>query len=107
MKTTRILEVHDSDDSVHVAHLVYRTALAEGIAVLKREDRPVLHDDNGAPLKAATVLATLYCLGVKPSYARSRETRNWTPIGVLTLNPGRDSVAAVASAVEDMHPLDA
>ena len=63
-------EVHDSDDSTHAAHLVHRTALAEGIAMLK--DKPVLHGDNGATLKATTVLAMLNWLGVKPSYSRPR-----------------------------------
>ena len=63
-------EVHDSDDCVHAAHLVRRTALAEGIAALKT--KPVLHGDNGATLKATTVLAMLNWLGVKPSYSRPR-----------------------------------
>lgn len=34
-------EVHDTDDSDHAVHLVRRTALAEGIAML--ETKPVLH----------------------------------------------------------------
>jgi transposase InsO family protein len=63
-------EVHDADDSLHAAHLVRRTALAEGIAAL--DQRPVLHGDNGATLKATTVLAMLHWLGVKPSYSRPR-----------------------------------
>ncbi len=32
----------------------------------------MLHGDNGATLKATTVLAMLYWLGVKPSYSRPR-----------------------------------
>ena len=63
-------EVHDSDDSAHAAHLVRRTALAEGIAALA--NKPVLHGDNGATLKATTVLAMVHWLGVKPSYSRPR-----------------------------------
>lgn len=31
-----------------------------------------MHGDNGSTLKATTVLATLYWLGVKPSYSRPR-----------------------------------
>jgi transposase InsO family protein len=63
-------EVHESDSAEHAAHLVRRTALAEGIhaALLK----PVLHGDNGATLKATTVLAMLYWLGIRPSYSRPR-----------------------------------
>ena len=63
-------EVHATNDSVHAAHLVRRTALAEGIATMLT--KPVLHGDNGATLKATTVLAMLYWLGVKPSYSRPR-----------------------------------
>lgn len=63
-------EVHDTDDSTHAAHLVRRTALAEGIAML--DNKPVLHGDNGSTLKATTVLAMLNWLGVKPSYSRPR-----------------------------------
>jgi transposase InsO family protein len=63
-------EVHDADHADHAAHLVRRTALAEGIAALGA--KPVLHGDNGATLKATTVLAMLNWLGVEPSYSRPR-----------------------------------
>jgi len=63
-------EVHAEDDSDHAAHLVRRTALAEGIAALAT--KPVLHGDNGSTLKATTVLAMLNWLEVKPSYSRPR-----------------------------------
>jgi putative transposase len=63
-------EVHDSDSSDHAAHLVKRTALAEGIHAMLH--KPVLHGDNGATFKATTVLAMLHWLGVKPSYSRPR-----------------------------------
>ena len=63
-------EVHATDAAEHAAHLVRRTALAEGIAALVA--KPVLHGDNGATLKATTVLAMLHWLGVKPSYSRPR-----------------------------------
>ena len=63
-------EVHDVDHADHAAHLVRRTALAEGIAAMGT--KPVLHGDNGSTLKATTVLAMLNWLGVKPSYSRPR-----------------------------------
>jgi len=63
-------EVHDRDDADHAAHLVKRTALAEGIRAMAA--KPVLHGDNGVTLKATTVLAMLHWLGVKPSYSRPR-----------------------------------
>ena len=61
-------EVHAEDDADHAARLLQRTALAEGIAA--KDSKPVLHGDNGATLKATTVLAILHWLGVKPSYSR-------------------------------------
>lgn len=63
-------EVHDSDEAHHAAHLVKRTALAEGIHAATA--KPVLHGDNGATLKATTVLSMLHWLGLKPSYSRPR-----------------------------------
>jgi putative transposase len=63
-------EVHDTDSADHAAHLARRTALAERIHAMPA--RPVLHGDNGATLKATTVLAMLHWLGIKPSYSRPR-----------------------------------
>jgi putative transposase len=63
-------EVHDSDQAEHAAHLVRRTALAEGIHA--RLVRPVLHGDNGPSVKATTVAAMLHWLGIAPSHSRPR-----------------------------------
>jgi putative transposase len=63
-------EVHDTDQAEHAAHLVRRTALAEGIHA--RLARPVLHGDNGASLTGTTVLAMLHWLGIAPSHSRPR-----------------------------------
>jgi transposase InsO family protein len=187
-------EVHEADHADHAAHLVRRTALAEGIATMGT--KPVLHGDNGSTLKATTVLAMLNWLGVKPSYSRPRvsddnayaeslfrtakyrpefpargfadldearawaagfvrwynfdhrhsgiryvspaqrhagddhailaarhalytkarernparwsgNTRNWSPIGAVTLNPERDSIINSRSANNDIQPLAA
>jgi transposase InsO family protein len=187
-------EVHDADSADHAAHLEHRTALAEGIHAMA--EKPVLHGDNGATLKATTVLAMLHWLGVKPSYSRprvsndnsysealfrtakyrpefptkgfvdleharawaaefvgwynfahhhsgiryvspadrhagrdheilaarhvvytaarernpsrwSRSTRNWTPIGAVTLNPEREAVVAAHLLDPDKQPLAA
>ena len=184
-------EVHDRDHAEHAAHLLRRTALAEGIAA--QSEKPVLHGDNGATLKATTVLAMLNWLGVKPPYSRPRvsddnayveslfrtakyrpefpaqgfanldearawaagfvhwynvdhrhsgiryvspaqrhagddhvilaarhdlycrarelnpgrwfgDTRNWSPIGAVTLNPERDSIIKSHSAGNDIQP---
>jgi hypothetical protein len=63
-------EVHDTDSADHAAHLVRRTALAEGVHAMTA--KPVLHGDNGASLKGTTVLAMLHWLGIEPSYSRPR-----------------------------------
>jgi len=63
-------EVHATDHADHAVRVVKRVALAEGIA--GRANKPVLHGDNGATLKATTVLAMLNWLGIKPSYSRPR-----------------------------------
>jgi transposase InsO family protein len=63
-------EVQDTDSADHAAHLARRTALAEGVHAMPV--RPVLHGDNGATLKATTVLAMLHWLGIQSSYSRPR-----------------------------------
>lgn len=63
-------EVHETDSSDHAVELLRRTALAEGIHALQK--KPVLHGDNGATMKATTVLAMLHWLRIKPSYSRPR-----------------------------------
>jgi putative transposase len=63
-------EVHDTDTAEHAAHLARRTALAEGVHAMPT--RPVLHGDNGATLKATTVLAMRPCC---TGSASSRPTR--------------------------------
>lgn len=65
-------EVHDSDRADHAVALLKKTALAEGLHGRPPEQRPVLHGDNGATLKATTVLATLHWLKIRPSYSRPR-----------------------------------
>lgn len=63
-------EMHETDSADHAAHLVRRTALAEGVHA--SVVRPVLHGDNGATLKGTTVLAMLHWLGITPSHSRPR-----------------------------------
>jgi hypothetical protein len=62
--------VHANDSSDYAARLVKRTALAEHVH--GASPKPVFNGDNGATLKATTVLAMLNWLGVKPSYSRPR-----------------------------------
>ena len=59
-------EVHHGETAELAAELVRRSCLAEGIT----RQGLVLHSDNGAPMKGATMLATLQRLGVVPSFSR-------------------------------------
>ena len=56
--------------SIWLGHLT--RGLEPAITVGTPATRPVLHGDNGATLKATTVLAMLHWLGVKSSYSRPR-----------------------------------
>lgn len=61
-------ELFEAESAKHAAQLVQRAVLAEGCL-----DQPlVLHSDNGSPMKGATLLETLYRLGVVSSYSRPR-----------------------------------
>jgi putative transposase len=61
-------EVHDNESSEHASHLLLRGCLREQTA-----GHPlVLHSDNGAAMKGATMLATMHELGVVPSFSWPR-----------------------------------
>jgi len=63
-------EVWPEETAEHASELIRRTVLAQNIAI---QDTPlVLHSDNGSPMKGATMLETLYSLGVTPSRSRPR-----------------------------------
>lgn len=59
-------EVHDRENSDLSAEVVQKAYLAEDL----RTKTLVLHSDNGAPMKGATMLATLQRLGIMPSFSR-------------------------------------
>ena len=61
-------EVYAEESSEHAAETIRKTILREsqgGIA-----PKVVLHSDNGAPMKGATMLGTLQMLGIRPSFGR-------------------------------------
>lgn len=61
-------EIFEAESAEHAALLVQRAVLAEDCI-----DQPlILHSDNGSPMKGATLLETLYRLGVVTSYSRPR-----------------------------------
>lgn len=59
-------DVHESETSELASALVERTCKAEGVLA----SGIVLHADNGAPMKGATLLATMQRLGIVPSFSR-------------------------------------
>lgn len=59
-------QVYESESSDLAAEVMHDICLRECIA----PQQVVLHSDNGAPMKGATMLATLQALGVMPSFSR-------------------------------------
>jgi putative transposase len=61
-------EVHAHESAEHASELISKACLRERTA-----GKPlILHSDNGAAMKGATMLHTLYELGVDPSFNRPR-----------------------------------
>ena len=62
-------EVWEEESAEHASVLIRRTCLGQG----RLTTMPlVLHSDNGSPMKGATMLETLYALGITPSNSRPR-----------------------------------
>ncbi|WP_437180630.1 IS3 family transposase [Microbulbifer thermotolerans] len=61
-------EVHESESGEYAATLMQRAMLRE--QCFSRP--PVLHSDNGAPMKSQTLRAKLHDLGIQPSHSRPR-----------------------------------
>ncbi len=61
-------DVHESESTDLAAELLERALAAEGID----GDGLVVHQDNGGPMKGATLKATMERLGVVPSFSRPR-----------------------------------
>ncbi len=62
-------EVWEEQTAEHASELIKRACLKQG----RLSTMPlVLHSDNGTPMKGATMLETLYALGITPSNSRPR-----------------------------------
>ncbi|KUJ88315.1 MAG: integrase catalytic subunit [Halomonas sp. 54_146] len=61
-------EVHSAESGEEAAALLQRSILSEKCL----REPLVLHSDNGAPMKSATLLTKMYDLGVTPSRGRPR-----------------------------------
>ena len=62
-------EVWEEESAEHASELIKRASLAQKRLTTKPL---VLHSDNGSPMKGATMLETLYALGITPSNSRPR-----------------------------------
>jgi putative transposase len=63
-------EVWKRGQAEHASHLIKRVCREEKI--MTKKEPLVLHSDNGSSMKRATILKTLYALGVIPSRSRPR-----------------------------------
>lgn len=63
-------EIWPVESSENASILVKKAALSEGC--IKRVKPLILHSDNGSPMKGASLLETLYKLGITPSKSRPR-----------------------------------
>lgn len=63
-------EVWEEESAEHASELIKRTTMLEKVA--SKQNVLVLHSDNGSPMKGATMLETLYSLGIVPSNSRPR-----------------------------------
>ena len=62
-------EVYEEESAEHASELIQQIGLKQG----RLTTQPlVLHSDNGSPMKGATMLSTLYQLGITPSNSRPR-----------------------------------
>lgn len=59
-------QVHDRESAEYASELITEACFVEKV----KHDQVVLHSDNGAPMKGATLLARLQELGVMPSFSR-------------------------------------
>ena len=99
-------EVYETEDMEHASQTIRRLCLKHHI---KSTDLLILHSDNGSPMKGATMLETLYKLGITPSNSRPRVSNdnayaeslfktlkyrpNYQPKGFKTLQAAREWVS--------------
>lgn len=121
-------EVWETQDAEHASELIKRACIKQG----RLSTQPlILHSDNGSPMKGATMLETLYSLGITPSNSRPRVSNdnaysesmfrtlkyrpNFQPKGFENLMAARSWVAGFVhwyrnehyhSGIKFLHPAD-
>lgn len=110
-------EVWQEESAEHASELIKKTVLAEKVAYNKQP--LVLHSDNGSPMKGATMLETLYALGITPSNSRPRVSNDnayaeslfktvkyrpdYQPKGFVTLEAAREWVLQFVTWYNNEH----
>ena len=108
-------EVFEAENGTWLSQLVRRAVLAEQCITCP----PVLHTDNGSPMKGRTLKATLEWLQIQPSYSRPRVSNDnpysealfrtckyrpvYPPEGFADLQAAQDWVAAFVRWYNDEH----
>ncbi|SEQ69320.1 DDE-type integrase/transposase/recombinase [Butyrivibrio sp. TB] len=86
-------EVYDQESADLAKKLIKRIYREEKIFMNK--EPLVLHSDNGSPMKGATMLETLYALGITPSRSRPR---------VSNVNPYAESLFKTLKYMPNYQP---
>lgn len=108
-------EVHTRESGELAAKLMTQAVMK----CCRTNQRPVLHSDNGSPMKSFTMRAKLEALGIKPSYSRPRVSNDnpyiesmfrtlkycpqWPSQGFSSLNAARDWVASFMRWYNEQH----
>lgn len=86
-------EVWERETAEHASELIKRIYREEKLYV--KAEPLVLHSDNGSPMKGATMLETLYNLGIIPSRSRPRVSND---------NPYAESLFKTLKYVPNFQP---
>ena len=108
-------EVHETESGAFASTLIAQAVLK----CCKNGERPLLHSDNGSPMKSFTMRAKLEALGIKPSYSRPRVSNDnpyiesmfrtvkycpqWPSQGFDSLNAARNWVASFIRWYNEEH----
>ena len=109
-------EVYEEENAEHASDLIKKICLKQG----RLTTQPlVLHSDNGSPMKGATMLETLYQLGITPSNSRPRVSNDnpysesmfktlkycpfYQPKGFKSLEEARNWVQIFVNAYNNDH----
>jgi putative transposase len=110
-------EVWEVESAENASELIRRAIIAEKLTT--RKHPLVLHSDNGSPMKGATMLETLYNLGITPSRSRPRVSNdnpfaeslfktlkyrcNYQPKGFASLEEAREWVYSFVEWYNNNH----